>query len=114
MVEYGIGDELNQRAVGSSHKFVDGGPKKKSQYIHRVTLPGLHPETKYSYHCGGKLGWSAEFWFMTPPGGDDWAPHLAIFGDMGNENAQSLARLQDDTQRRMYDAIIHGISFFVW
>lgn len=26
---------------------------------------------------------------------------------MGNENAQSLARLQEDTQRGMYDAILH-------
>jgi 3',5'-cyclic AMP phosphodiesterase CpdA len=36
---------------------------------------------------------------------------VAIFGDMGNENAQSLARLQEDTQRRMYDAIIHVGDF---
>lgn len=30
---------------------------------------------------------------------------------MGNENAQSLSRLQQDTQRGMYDAIIHVGDF---
>lgn len=30
---------------------------------------------------------------------------------MGNENAQSLARLQEETQRSMYDAIIHVGDF---
>lgn len=108
IVEYGFGKTLDERAVGTSQKFVDGGPGKKSQYIHRVSLNGLQPETEYSYHCGGLLGWSAEFWFITPPKGTEWSPRLVIFGDMGNENAQSLARLQDDTQRRMYDAILHG------
>lgn len=40
-----------------------------------------------------------------------WSPHIAIFGDMGNENAQSLARLQEEGQRRVYDAIIHVGDF---
>lgn len=30
---------------------------------------------------------------------------------MGNENAQSLARLQEESQRQMYDAIIHVGDF---
>lgn len=57
------------------------------------------------------VGWSPEFYFHTVPEGSDWAPSLAIFGDMGNENAQSMARLQEDTQRHMYDAIIHVGDF---
>lgn len=45
---------------------------------------------------------------MTPPADEiSWAPHLAIFGDMGNENAQSLGRLQEETQQDVYDAIFH-------
>lgn len=47
------------------------------------------------------------FWFQTPPAGNDWAPRLVIYGDMGNENAQSLVRLQEETQRGLYDAVLH-------
>ena len=32
---------------------------------------------------------------------------LALYGDMGNVNAQSLTRLQEETQRGLYDAIFH-------
>lgn len=66
----------------------------------KVTISNLTPNTKYVYHCGGKLGWSPEFWFVTTTNETNAPIHVAIFGDMGNENAQSLARLQEDTQRR--------------
>lgn len=36
IVEYGLEDHLGQRAEGTAVKFVDGGPKQMSQYIHRV------------------------------------------------------------------------------
>lgn len=36
---------------------------------------------------------------------------MAIYGDMGNENAQSLARLQEETQRGLYDVILHVGDF---
>lgn len=36
IVEYGLDDELSLRAKGTAVKFVDGGPKQMSQYIHRV------------------------------------------------------------------------------
>lgn len=74
-------------------------------------MPNLSPKTRYTYHCGSELGWSSEFWFETPPTDTEWSPHIAIFGDMGNENAQSLARLQEEAQRRLYDAIIHVGDF---
>lgn len=45
------------------------------------------------------------------PEGSDWSPSIALFGDMGNENAQSLARLQQETQNGMYDTIIHVGDF---
>lgn len=37
IVEYGI-DDLNMTALGSRTQFVDGGPEKRSQYIHRVNF----------------------------------------------------------------------------
>lgn len=45
------------------------------------------------------------------PDHTNWSPRLAIYGDMGNENAQSLARLQEETQREKYDAILHVGDF---
>lgn len=77
----------------------------------KVTLRNLTPEFKYIYHCGCDLGWSAEFSFTVPRMDSDWSPHMAIYGDMGNENAQSLPRLQEEVQRNTYDAIIHNGDF---
>lgn len=57
------------------------------------------------------MGWSPQFWFRTTPEGENWSPHVALYGDMGNENAQSLARLQEETQRGLYDAILHVGDF---
>uniref|UniRef100_A0A1B0FHH9 Purple acid phosphatase n=1 Tax=Glossina morsitans morsitans TaxID=37546 RepID=A0A1B0FHH9_GLOMM len=111
LVEYGENEKFTLLARGSRQKFTDGGSEHKSQYIHRVTLNNLKPSAKYIYNCGSSLGWSAKFEFRTVPEGSVWSPHVAIFGDMGNENAQSLARLQQESQRGIYDAIIHVGDF---
>ncbi|KAJ1524563.1 hypothetical protein ONE63_011050 [Megalurothrips usitatus] len=116
VVEYGVGG-FALKAEGSTTKFVDGGSEKRVMFIHRVTLKDLIPDAKYSmcnsgYHCGSVLGWSGVFWFKTPPDDESkWSPFLAVYGDMGNENAQSLARLQEEVQRGVYDAIIHVGDF---
>lgn len=110
IVEYGI-ESFSSQAKGQSELFVDGGKLKHHQYIHRVVLNELNSETVYWYHCGSDEGWSPMYWFKTPPLGENWSPEFAIFGDMGNENAQSLARLQEEAQRRRYDAIIHVGDF---
>jgi len=51
------------------------------------------------------------FFFTTMPLGNNWSPRFAVFGDMGNTNAQSISRLQDDTMKGMYDAILHVGDF---
>ena len=57
---------------------------------------------------GSGLGWSDLFWFKTLAWADpNWKPRFAVFGDMGNANAQSLPRLQQETQKGMYDMILH-------
>lgn len=77
-----------------------------------MKLSNLKPDSHYIYHCGSALGWSDQFWFETPPADENnWTPQLAIFGDMGNENAQSLGRLQEESQQHMYDAIFHVGDF---
>ncbi|OAD52984.1 Iron/zinc purple acid phosphatase-like protein [Eufriesea mexicana] len=107
IVEYGI-EELIFTATGNSTLFVDGGNEKQKQYIHRVWLRNLTPSTKYIYHCGSKYGWSNVFHLKTVPDeSTEWSPRIVVFGDMGNENAQSLSRLQEEAQRGLYDVAIH-------
>lgn len=111
IVEYGIGGFI-LTAYGNSTLFVDGGSQKHKQYIHRVWLKNLTPNSQYVYHCGSNLGWSNKFSVKTAPEEyAPWSPHIVIFGDMGNENAQSLPRLQEETQNGMYDAAIHVGDF---
>ncbi|XP_046382469.1 acid phosphatase type 7 isoform X2 [Ischnura elegans] len=110
VVEYGIGG-LILRAIDIPTAFVDGGSLKRKQYIHKVKLVDLQPGTKYTYHCGSPLGWSSLYTFVTMKDGVDWSPFLAVYGDMGNINAQSLPRLQEEVQRGMYDAILHVGDF---
>ena len=59
------------------------------------------------YHVGSNLGWSDIFFFTAMKPGQDWSVRLCVFGDMGNDNAQSLGRLQEETQRGHFDAILH-------
>jgi hypothetical protein len=63
------------------------------------------------YHVGSDMGWSELFFFRTMRSGTDWVPHLAIFGDLGNENAQTLTRLQREVQTQTYDAVLHVGDF---
>lgn len=46
IVEYGIGGLILQEE-GTSKIFVDGGELHRSQYIHKVTLKNLTPNSKY-------------------------------------------------------------------
>lgn len=84
---------------------------KRKFFIHRVTLKDLVPGQRYVYHCGSSLGWSPKFYFRALWDDPSWGPRLAVFGDMGNENAQSLSWLQKETQMDMYDVILHVGDF---
>ncbi|PIK60173.1 hypothetical protein BSL78_02894, partial [Apostichopus japonicus] len=48
VVQFGFHGNLSYSAVGSSTKFVDGGPEKHTQYIHRVKMTSLKPNLTYS------------------------------------------------------------------
>ncbi|CAG5023618.1 unnamed protein product [Parnassius apollo] len=109
-VQYGEG-VMDKEAVGNSTLFTDGGPQRRSQWIHRVVLKDLKYNTRYVYHAGSEYGWSEEFSFKTPPAGEDWVVRAAIFGDMGNKNAHSLSYLQDEAQRGHFDVILHVGDF---
>ena len=59
------------------------------------------------YTCGSNQGWSDLFSFTAMRSGTNWSPRFALYGDLGNINAQSLPRLQLETEKDMYDAILH-------
>lgn len=59
------------------------------------------------YHVGSPAGWSSLFYFTAMKAGSDWSPRFAVFGDMGNKNAQSLGRIQEEVQRGHFDALLH-------
>uniref|UniRef100_A0A9J2PIR3 Purple acid phosphatase n=2 Tax=Ascaris TaxID=6251 RepID=A0A9J2PIR3_ASCLU len=106
IVEYGI-DDLVWNATGQTSLFIDGGPKKSRRYIHRVLLTNLDPGTTYIYHVGSEYGWSPIFRFTAlqerPEGGFIYA----VYGDLGNVNARSLGKIQQQAQRRIFDMVLH-------
>ncbi|RMZ98494.1 iron zinc purple acid phosphatase [Brachionus plicatilis] len=111
VVEYGI-YKIDSSVSGTSSIFVDGGNLRRNMTVHRVVLEKLTPGKSYKYHCGSpKYGWSDIFYFTAMPEGTKWSPRFAIFGDLGNENAQSLPRLQDETMLGFYDSILHVGDF---
>ncbi|XP_038622962.1 acid phosphatase type 7 [Tachyglossus aculeatus] len=105
------GEILPLRAQGTSSPFVDGGILRRTLYMHRVLLRGLTPGVRYVYRCGSNQGWSRRFRFVALRPGPDWSPRLAVFGDMGADNAQALPRLHRDAQRGLYDAVLHVGDF---
>ncbi|KAM9433440.1 acid phosphatase type 7 isoform 1-T1 [Salvelinus alpinus] len=112
-VEYGLwgGRLFELTAKGKATLFVDGGSEGRKMYMHRVTLTDLRTASAYVYHCGSEAGWSDVFSFTALNESTSWSPKFAIYGDMGNENPQSLARLQKETQVGMYDVILHVGDF---
>ncbi|XP_077516899.1 acid phosphatase type 7-like isoform X3 [Amblyomma americanum] len=110
VVEFGE-NGLDRRATGYSSKFYDGGSERRLIFIHRVVLEDLRPGAFHVYHCGSRMGWSATFWFRSKNASAHWSPRLAVFGDMGNVNAQSLPFLQEEAQKGTIDAALHVGDF---
>jgi hypothetical protein len=81
------------------------------QTLHRVTMVGLQPGTRYAYQVGdGGDHVSAEFQFSTQPAaGSGWLPTLAIYGDMGvTANGQAtMPWLLEDALSGNLDVVVH-------
>jgi len=102
---------LDDSARGNSTLFVDA-TKVNKQWIHRVHLFNLPPDTTFFYQVGGPFGWSSVFGFKTVPAGTTgWPLRFAAFGDLGVVNAKSLTRLQREAHVGMYDLILHVGDF---
>jgi acid phosphatase type 7 len=54
IIKYGI-KSLNQKAIGLSTVFIDGGETKRAQWIHRATMKNLKFNTRYGEHGLKKL-----------------------------------------------------------
>ena len=130
VVEYGQVTLLDKRTTGSVSVFQDDGAEQRREYIHRVVLRNLIPGQKYCmylkekkefffsnsflcllvevYHCGSDTyGWSPLFWFTAMRNDSEFAVRMAVYGDMGKDNAQSMTRLQEETQQGHFDLILH-------
>jgi acid phosphatase type 7 len=125
VVEYGQMDSFDKRATGWVSIFQDSGPEKRREFIHRVVLQDLIPGQKYCkrrhrlsksihslffvvYHCGSDdFGWSPLYWFTAMRNDSEFVVRMAVYGDMGKDNAQSMAHLQEETQLGHFDLILH-------
>jgi len=92
---------------GNSEIFVDGGENHLSQWIHKVQIGDLKPNSTYFYRVGSHRGWSSIIEMRTLPKGRDWSPSIALFGDMGTDNAVSLSYLQEEAEDGHFHAMIH-------
>ena len=57
------------------------------------------------------MGWSSLYHFISIKSTSDWSPRLAVYGDLGADNPQSLPRLQKEAQEGLYDAVYHVGDF---
>ena len=99
-VEFGTNPKnLIYRSKASETKYVANGPKNLTQYFHRAVIgPNLTQDSAYYYRVGSNVTLSDLFFCTSFNNNSDWSPHIALYGDMGNVNAQSIPRLQRETQ----------------
>jgi len=104
-------EKLTKQQLGSEKEFIDDGFHKIKRYIQRVTLTDLVSGNTYRYYCGSSLGWSSIYWFEALRTDKDFQPKIAVFGDLGTVNGQSIPRLQQHVHSGDFDAIIHNGDF---
>eukprot|EP01089_Gocevia_fonbrunei_P016557 TRINITY_DN5161_c0_g1_i1.p1 TRINITY_DN5161_c0_g1~~TRINITY_DN5161_c0_g1_i1.p1 ORF type:complete len:483 (+),score=127.32 TRINITY_DN5161_c0_g1_i1:206-1450(+) len=113
IVEFGTAPQkYTNKIQGESNLFVDPG-SFRTYLIHWATFTDLVANTVYYYRVGDPSisnGWSQEFNFKALDASPQ-ALKLAVYGDWGLANGangtHSLYRLLNDTQKGMYDMIIH-------
>ncbi|CAF1500990.1 unnamed protein product [Didymodactylos carnosus] len=109
-VEYGTYEKKFSFTVNATMSlFVDGASQHRTFFMYKATLHSLQFNMTYFYNVGSLLALSPVFYFQTMPeiGGNRYA----IYGDLGNTNAQSLFRLQKEAQLGLYDVVFHVGDF---
>lgn len=97
----------------SQTSFIDGGSEHRAIYTHHALMSDLAPAQRYFYRVGQPSAgaWSPVYNFSMPPAG--FPPvSIAVYGDMGVENARIPdALLRDLRGDAGYDMILHVGDF---
>uniref|UniRef100_A0A1I7XKX8 Purple acid phosphatase n=1 Tax=Heterorhabditis bacteriophora TaxID=37862 RepID=A0A1I7XKX8_HETBA len=109
-VEYGE-KQMNMSIEGSCAVFIDPENSALWRYIHRATLTQLVAGTTYRYRVGSNYGWSSVFSFTALSPREGGGYELAVYGDLGNENARSLGKIQKLAQDGEIDMVLHVGDF---
>ncbi|KAI3378668.1 hypothetical protein SNEBB_005596 [Seison nebaliae] len=101
--------------------FIDGGDMKRREYIYFGIMTNLELGKQYFYRTGSATkGWSSIYYFtfhrytsaqLIDNKNENISMKLAIYGDMGNVNAQSLPRLQTEVQMNDIHQVLHVGDF---
>jgi hypothetical protein len=94
-----------------------GGNTSPHVAIHVATVTGLTPGATYTYH----VGWATAPAMNSPPAtftakqdSLDWAPRLAVFGDLGWTNGQIVSNLRDESVAGTVDAVLLWGDMVYW
>ncbi|CAJ0589582.1 unnamed protein product, partial [Cylicocyclus nassatus] len=109
LVEYGTSanKKLTEVIEGQCTEFVDKQKQITKRYIHRAKMSNLTSGTTYRYRVGSEYGWSSLYQFTALSPREDGGYEIAVFGDLGNQNARSLGKLQRLAQDGDIDMVFH-------
>jgi len=100
---------------GQTTPFVDPNSLHLVRYLHNVLITNVQPKTQYFYRVGDATSgvWSDEQSTRTVPDGSnpaDLVP-VAMYGDLGLVNSQSMAVLSDDVAKGGVSVVIQVGDF---
>ena len=117
VVKYGGSpDRLIVTAQGQRFQFLDTQHEKRNYTMHIATMKGLLPNTDYFYSVQAANGARSQT-FRFRSNSDAFALQTrgpmtyAVYGDMGDFNAQSLPSLKKAANARALDMVLHVGDF---
>jgi hypothetical protein len=111
-VQYGTtSGSYSNSVTGDQYKFTDPNSTAVVRWNHDVVLRGLNWATTYYYRVGDQAAnkWSAELQFTTLT--NNGIVRMAVYGDMGVINSQSLDNLRSELTKKNLDMILHVGDF---
>lgn len=80
---------------------------ERKLYVHRVTIGNLSLGETYQYQVGNGILVSRIYKMRTLRNESDFVPKIAIYGDLGKDNGQSLPRLIHQADQKAIDIVLH-------